>query len=72
MIVSVDSMLVGKNGTDYCPYNNYILSMFVDISGIILEGDVGEVVSQKCPTSLFFKLTEKLFYIGYRESTVYS
>ena len=35
-------------------------------SGVILEGDVGEFISQNCPTSLFFfKLREKWFYIGY-------
>ena len=28
-------------------------------SGIIREGDVGEVISQSCLTSLFFKLREK-------------
>ena len=31
-------------------------------SGIVLEEDVGEAVSQNCPTSPFFKLSEKWFY----------
>ena len=31
---------------------------------IILEGDVDKVISQNCPTSPFFKLREKWFYIG--------
>ena len=36
----------------------------VKYNGIILEGDV---VSQNCPISPFFKLREKWFYIEYIE-----
>ena len=32
-------------------------------TGVILEGDVGEVISNDCPTSPFFQLREKWFYI---------
>ena len=35
------------------------------IPGVILEGDVGEVINQNCPTSPFFKLREKWFYTEY-------
>ena len=30
-------------------------------TGVILEGDVGEVISENCPTSPFFKLREKYY-----------
>ena len=36
-------------------------------TGVILEGDVAEVISQNFPTSPFLKLREKWFYIGYIE-----
>ena len=35
--------------------------------GVILEADMGEVISQDCPISPFFKLGKKWFYIGYIE-----
>ena len=41
----------------------------MSLSGIILDGDVGEVISQNCPISPFIKLREKWFYIGiYRKN----
>ena len=34
---------------------------------IILDGHVGEVISQNSPNFSLFKFREKLFYIGYTE-----
>ena len=39
----------------------------IKLTGVILEGDVGEAISQNCPTSPFLKFREKWFYIGYIE-----
>ena len=36
-------------------------------SEVIMEGDVGVVISQNGPTSPLFKLRKKWFYIGYIE-----